>query len=124
MAKRKDERFQWSREASRVQVLGAENVRIFDHQGLAWTLNGKQVNVAADLQRLLAMIGDEDAECRDRIYDQLPEEWRERADRNIATDDDGLLQLHLILLRWVATMTPAPSPTAFLPASRDGSRGA
>lgn len=91
MAKRKAEAFQWSREASRVQVLGDVNVRIFDHKGCAWTLNGKQVNAAADLQRLLAMIGDEDAECRDRIYDQLPEDWRERADRTIGTNDDEVL---------------------------------
>ena len=37
------------------------------------------------------MIGDEDAECRDRIYDQLPEDWRERADRTMGTDDDEVL---------------------------------
>jgi hypothetical protein len=88
MAKKKEYRFHWSREASKVQVLGDVNVRIFDHKGCAWTLNGKQVNAAADLQRLLAMIGDEDAECRDRIVDQLPEDWRERADRTMGTDDD------------------------------------
>jgi len=93
MAKKKsDDRFHWSREASRVQVLGADNLRIFDHRGLAWTLSGKQVNAAADLQRLLAMIGDEDAECRDRIVDQLPEDWRERADRTIGTDDEEVIR--------------------------------
>ncbi len=91
MAKKED-RFHWSREASRVQVLGDVNVRIFDHKGCAWTLNGKQINAAADLQRLLAMIGDEDAECRDRIYDQLPEDWRERADRTIGTDDEEVIR--------------------------------
>jgi hypothetical protein len=93
MAKKKaDNTFHWSREASRVQVLGDVNVRIFDHKGCAWTLNGKQVNAATDLQRLLAMIGDEDAECRDRIYDQLPEDWRERADRTIGTDDEEVIR--------------------------------
>jgi hypothetical protein len=92
MAKKKaDNTFHWSREASRVQVLGDVNVRIFDHKGCAWTLSGRQVNAATDLQRLLAMIGDEDAECRDRIYDQLPEDWRERADRTMGTDDDEVL---------------------------------
>ena len=91
MAKRKDERFQWSREASRVQVLGDANIRVFDHKGLAWTLNGRAINAAKDLQRLLELVASEDSECRDRIYEQLPVEWRERADRNLVTDDDEVL---------------------------------
>ena len=86
MAKRKTETFQWSREASRVQVLGAENVRIFDHQGCAWTLNGRALNAAADLQRLVRMIAEEDAECAARIVDQLPEQWVERYERDLGAD--------------------------------------
>jgi hypothetical protein len=88
MAKKKADVFQWSREARRVQVLGADNLRVFDHKGLAWTLNGRNMNAAADLQRLLTLIGDEDAECRDRIVDQLPDVWRERADLNLTTADE------------------------------------
>lgn len=92
MAKKKaDNTFHWSREASRVQVLGDANIRVFDHKGLAWTLNGRAINAAKDLQRLLELVASEDSECRDRIYEQLPEEWRERADRNLVNDDDEVL---------------------------------
>ena len=92
MARKRDERFQWSREAQRVQVLGhGHAVRIFDHTGCAWTLISSDLGVAANLQRLLAMIGDEDAECRERIYDQLPVEWQERADRKLSIDDEDVI---------------------------------
>jgi hypothetical protein len=89
MAKKSDQSFHWSREARRVQVLGGgTNVRIFDHAGLAFVLQDRDANCAFELQALLAYIADHDTECAERIYSELPEMWRERADRNLTKPDD------------------------------------
>jgi hypothetical protein len=88
MAAKKEQPFQWSREARRVQVLGADNLRVFDHKGYAWTLNGRNPNAAADLQALLADVRGHDADCAERIYSELPDVWRERADLDLTTADD------------------------------------
>jgi hypothetical protein len=89
MAKKATQSFQWSREARRVQVLGGgTNVRIFDHEGLSWVLHDKDAGCAAALQALLAYVGDHDKECAERIYSELPEAWRERADRNLTKADE------------------------------------
>jgi hypothetical protein len=89
MAARKEQSFHWSREARRVQVLGGgTNVRIFDHEGLSWVLHDRDANCAFELQALLAYIADHDRECAERIYSELPEVWRERADRNLTNRDD------------------------------------
>jgi len=87
MAKKKEQSFHWSREASRVQVLGADNIRVSDHEGLSWVLDGRQVDSARKVQTLLAMVGEADPECRDRIYAELPERWRERADRVLSDEE-------------------------------------
>jgi len=90
MAKKSDQSFHWSREVSRVQVLnGGRNLRIFDHAGLAFVLQDRDAGCAFELQALLAYIADHDKECADRILDQLPEVWRERAERNLTNIDDG-----------------------------------
>ena len=92
MAKKKAEAFHWSREVSRVQVLNdGRNLRIFDHAGLAFVLQDRDANCAFELQTLLAYIADHDRECAERIYSELPEEWRERADRNLVNNDDEVL---------------------------------
>jgi hypothetical protein len=89
MASKKEQSFHWSREARRVQVLGGgTNVRIFDHAGLAFVLQDRDANCAFELQTLLAYIADHDKECAERIYSELPEMWRERADRNLTKPDD------------------------------------
>jgi hypothetical protein len=89
MASKKEQSFHWSREARRVQVLGGgTNVRIFDHAGLAFVLQDRDANCAFELQALLAYIADHDRECAERIYSELPEVWRERADRNLTKPDD------------------------------------
>jgi hypothetical protein len=88
MAKKPADVFQWSREARRVQVLGADNLRVFDHKGYAWTLNGRNPNAAADLQALLADVRHHDSDCAERILDELPEVWRERAERNLTKADE------------------------------------
>jgi hypothetical protein len=89
MASKKEQSFHWSREARRVQVLGGgTNVRIFDHAGLAFVLQDRDANCAFELQALLAYIADHDKECAERIYSELPEVWRERADRNLTKPDD------------------------------------
>ena len=89
MASKKDQSFHWSREARRVQVLNdGRNLRIFDHAGLAFVLQDRDANCAFELQALLAYIADHDKECAERIYSELPEMWRERADRNLTKPDD------------------------------------
>jgi hypothetical protein len=89
MAKKATQTFQWSREARRVQVLGGgTNVRIFDHEGLSWVLHDRDAGCAAALQTLLAYVADHDKECAERIYSELPEAWRERADRNLTKADE------------------------------------
>jgi hypothetical protein len=89
MASKKEQSFHWSREARRVQVLNdGRNLRIFDHAGLAFVLQDRDANCAFELQALLAYIADHDKECAERIYSELPEVWRERADRNLTKADD------------------------------------
>jgi hypothetical protein len=89
MAKKSDQSFHWSREARRVQVLGGgTNVRIFDHEGLSWVMQDRDANCAFELQALLAYVADHDKECAERIYSELPEVWRERADRNLTKADE------------------------------------
>ena len=89
MASKKEQSFHWSREARRVQVLNdGRNLRIFDHAGLAFVLQDRDANCAFELQTLLAYIADHDKECAERIYSELPEMWRERADRNLTKPDD------------------------------------
>jgi hypothetical protein len=89
MASKKEQSFHWSREARRVQVLNdGRNLRIFDHAGLAFVLQDRDANCAFELQALLAYIADHDKECAERIYSELPEMWRERADRNLTKPDD------------------------------------
>jgi hypothetical protein len=89
MASKKEQSFHWSREARRVQVLNdGRNLRIFDHAGLAFVLQDRDANCAFELQALLAYIADHDKECAERIYSELPEVWRERADRNLTKPDD------------------------------------
>jgi hypothetical protein len=89
MAKKGDQSFHWSREARRVQVLGGgTNVRIFDHEGFAWTLGDTDVDCAEKLQAFLADVRDHDSDCAERILDELPEVWRERADRNLTKADE------------------------------------
>ena len=89
MASKKEQSFHWSREVSRVQVLnGGRNLRIFDHAGLAFVLQDRDANCAFELQALLAYIADHDKECAERIYSELPEVWRERADRHLTKPDD------------------------------------
>jgi hypothetical protein len=89
MASKKEQSFHWSREVSRVQVLnGGRNLRIFDHAGLAFVLQDRDANCAFELQALLAFIADHDKECAERIYCELPQVWRERADRNLTKPDD------------------------------------
>ena len=89
MAKKSDQSFHWSREVSRVQVLnGGRNLRIFDHAGLAFVLQDRDAGCAFELQTLLAYVADHDKECAERILGQLPEVWRERADRNLTKADE------------------------------------
>jgi len=96
MAKKATQSFQWSREARRVQVLGGGHaIRISDHHGLAWTLIASDLDRARNLQRLLELIRSEDAECAERILDELPEVWRERAERNLEAkigDEDEVIR--------------------------------
>jgi len=96
MAKKATQSFQWSREARRVQVLGGGHaIRISDHHGLAWTLIDSDLDCARNLQRLLELIRSEDAECAERILDELPEVWRERAERNLEPkigDEDEVIR--------------------------------
>jgi hypothetical protein len=96
MAKKASQSFQWSREARRVQVLGGGHaIRISDHHGLAWTLIASDLDCARNLQRLLDLIRSEDAECAERILDELPELWRERAERNLEPkigDEDEVIR--------------------------------
>lgn len=96
MAKKASQSFQWSREARRVQVLGGGHaIRISDHHGLAWTLIASDLDCARNLQRLLDLIRSEDAECAERILDELPEVWRERAERNLEPkigDEDEVIR--------------------------------
>ena len=89
MASKKEQSFHWSRDARRVQVLGGgTNVRIFDHEGLSWVLHDRDAGCAAALQTLLAYVADHDSDCAERILDELPEAWRERAERNLTKPDD------------------------------------
>ena len=89
MASKKEQSFHWSREARRVQVLNdGRNLRIFDHAGLAFVLQDRDAGCAFELQTLLAYVADHDKECAERIYSELPEVWRERADRNLTKPDD------------------------------------
>jgi hypothetical protein len=89
MAKKPADVFQWSRETRRVQVLNeGRNLRVFDHEGFAWTLSDTDVDCAEKLQAFLADVRDHDSDCAERILDELPEVWRERADRNLTKPDD------------------------------------
>ena len=89
MASKKEQSFHWSREARRVQVLGGgTNVRIFDHEGFAWTLGDTDVDCAEKLQAFLADVRDHDSDCAERILDELPEVWRERAERKLTKADE------------------------------------
>jgi hypothetical protein len=89
MAAKKEQSFHWSREARRVQVLNdGRNLRVFDHEGFAWTLGDTDVDCAEKLQAFLADVRDHDSDCAERILDELPEVWRERADRNLTKADE------------------------------------
>jgi hypothetical protein len=89
MAKKKaDEKFHWSRDVSRVQVLnGGKAVRIFDHCGLSWVIQA-EIDASRRLQQLVADIEAADPECAQRISSELPEEWHERLTRRNGEDDE------------------------------------
>jgi hypothetical protein len=78
-AKKKADVFQWDRNSLRVQSLGGgANVRIFDHEGHAWLVEGRAIDAGMRLAELIAEIRDVDVDCADRIVDQLPDVWAER----------------------------------------------
>lgn len=65
---KKQERFQWSRDASRVQVLGNGSVvRVFDHEGKAHQVPARPAFISGVLDAINA----EDAECAERVSGEL-----------------------------------------------------
>lgn len=87
-AKKKPDVFQWDRNSLRVQSLGGgANVRIFDHEGHAWLVEGRAVDAGRRLVGLIEDIRGVDVDCADRIVSQLPDVWAERyADAVAGTD--------------------------------------
>lgn len=66
--KPKKQRFMWSRDARRVQVLGAKAfVRVFDHEGRTWQVPARP----GHLTGLLDGIYQADPECATRIVAEL-----------------------------------------------------
>jgi hypothetical protein len=67
-SKQKEQRFMWSRDASRVQVLGnGQFVRIFDHEGRTWQVPARP----GHLSGLLDGMYEADPECALRIVAEL-----------------------------------------------------
>lgn len=66
--KKKQERFQWSRDVSRVQVLGhGKLVRVFDHEGKAHQIPARPAFIGGVLDAIYA----EDPECAERVINEL-----------------------------------------------------
>lgn len=87
-AKKKPDVFQWDRNSLRVQSLAdGTNVRIFDHEGHAWLVEGRAADAGRRLAGLIKDIRDVDADCADRIVSQLPDVWAERYAEAIAGTD-------------------------------------
>ena len=86
---KKEQSFQWSREASRVQSLNnGHAIRVWDHMGYAWVLIDTDIDASRNLRKLLAEIAEADAECAERIKAELPESWAVRASRLVSSEDD------------------------------------
>ena len=88
-AKKKADVFQWDRNSLRVQSLAdGTNVRIFDHEGHAWLVEGRAADAGRRLAGLIADIRGVDVDCADRIVSQLPDVWAERYAEAIAAGGD------------------------------------
>jgi biotin carboxylase len=63
-------------------------IRVFDHLGYSWVLIDTDIDASRNLQKLLAEIEAADAECAERIRQQLPQSWAVRASRLVSSEDD------------------------------------